>query len=391
MIWDYLTLLQDIHWKDLLDIALAAVLIWFGVHALRTMRTRKVGLVVFAFLLLILLANQLRLTLTSWILQGISAVIILVIVVVYQGEIRRLLERIPRSILARKKRGPAEGRDLTDILVATLDKLSGSRTGALIVLAGNEPFEGIISTGIALDARVSKALLLSIFDPNSPGHDGALVISGERAHSFGARLPLSDQEEPLRERGTRHAAALGLSERTDALVLVVSEENGRISIAREGRISPLAGPGQLTSELRAFLEQHDLPDSRTRSFRNWFSWGLFEGACGLLISAMLWLFVVAGAGIQTVTYEIPVEVQNIPEGYSLDRVTPERVAVSLTGGKRNFFKIRSEDLVIRLDGTLTRFGRQTFPITSAHLLLPPEIEIIDFAPEQVRVFVRTSE
>ncbi len=391
MIWDYLTLLQDIRWKDLFDITLAAVLIWFGVHALRTMRTNKVGLGLLVFLLLILLTNQMGLKLTAWILQGISAVIILVIVVAYQGEIRRILERIPGSIFTRQRPGMVEGRDLVDILVAALDSLSSSRTGALIVLAGNEPFEGIISAGIPLDARLSKALLLSLFDSNSPGHDGALIISRGRALSFGTRLPLSDQEHQLHERGTRHAAALGLSEKTDTLILIVSEESGRISMAREGRLSALASAEELARELRAFFEQHVQPTAGPKRCGNSCQWGILEGMTGLLISAILWLFIVAGADIQTMTYEVPIEVQNIPEGFSLNSVTPERVAVSLTGAKRNFFQVRADDLVIRLDGTLTRFGRQTFPITNTHILLPPQIQIADLAPEQVRVLVRKLE
>ena len=391
MLWKYLALLQDIGWENLVDICLAAILIWFGLHVLRTMRTNKVGAGLLAFLLLTLIAHQFGLQLTVWILQGISALIVLVIIVVYQGEIRRILERFPGSLRGRTKAGRATENDLLDLVVSSLGTLAGSKTGALVVLAGDEPLEGLVSSGIALDARPSKPLLLSIFDPNSPGHDGALLIDRGKFHSFGLRLPLSEQEEPLREKGTRHAAGLGLAEKTDALVLVVSEESGHISVAREGRLSTLTGTNELRRELQTFFSRNAPAAEQTGRSRHARWWAALEGLSGLAIAAMLWLFVVAGADVQTVSYEVPIEVQNIPEGYVLRSVTPERIAVSLTGKKRSFFTVRPEDLVIRLDGTLTRFGRQTFPITHAHLLLPPEIELADLAPGQVRVIVHEAE
>lgn len=388
MVWDYLTLLQDIRWADLFDIVLAAVLIWFGLHALRTMRTNKVGIGLFAFLLLMFIASQMGLKLTVWILQGISAVVILVVVVVYQGEIRRILERLPISLPAKVKRPGTGESELRDILLKALARLANTQTGALIVLAGDEPLAGILSGGTLLDARLSTPLLLSIFDPNSPGHDGALIIQDGRAHSFGCRLPLSEQEDLLREKGTRHAAALGLSERTDSIVLVVSEETGQVSVAREGRLLPLADLEDLAGAIDGFPESFLGSTARPERPRHAYRWAVLEGMGGVLISATLWLFIVAGADVQTVTYEIPIEVQNIPEDHILSSVTPERVAVSLSGKKRNLFNLRPEDLVIRLDGTLSRFGRQTYPVSGAHLLLPPEIEVADLAPEQVRVTVQ---
>jgi hypothetical protein len=108
----------------------------------------------------------------------------------------------------------------------------------------------------------------------------------------------------------------------------------------------------------------------------------------VIVAAVLWLVLVPGSVIQTATYEIAVEVQNIPEEFALASVTPSKIAVTLTGEKRSLFKINPDELLIRLDGTLTRFGRQTYPITSAHILLPPHVEIADLAPEQVRVLVR---
>ncbi len=390
MFWNYLTLLSEIQWGDLLDIGLASCLIWCGIHALRTMRTRRLGVGLLLFSLVILAANQLELKLTVWILQGITAVLILVVVVVYQSEIRRLLERLPASILSMNRMDRNGFSGLADLLTDAVGVLSAQRRGALVVLPGIDPLDGIITAGNPLDGRLSKALLLSIFDPNSPGHDGALVVRGERVERFGSRLPLSDQDDQLKERGTRHAAGLGLSERSDALVLVVSEETGRLSLARNGRLR-LVEQESLRHELGTFLQEHSEPLQKTGRFKKFVLWGGLEAVTAVVLSALLWLVLVPGSVVQTATYEIPVEVQNIPEGYVLANVTPPTVAVIVSGEKRNLFLIKAKELVIPLDGTLTRFGRQTYPITSAHLLLPAKVELVDVAPDQVRVSVQKTE
>jgi DNA integrity scanning protein DisA with diadenylate cyclase activity len=118
--------------------------------------------------------------------------------------------------------------------------------GALIVIPGRESIERHTEGGIEIDARLSEPLLLSLFDPNSPGHDGAVVIQGSRISAFAVHLPLSTVPAG---RGTRHAAALGLAERCDALCVVVSEERGTISLAREGAIRPIANEAQLAGDL----------------------------------------------------------------------------------------------------------------------------------------------
>jgi len=388
MFWNYLTLLSEIRWGDLLDIALASTFIWFGLHALRTERTRRIGIGLLLYSSIILAANKLELKLTAWILQGVTAVIILIVVVVYQSEIRRLLERFPASLFSRKRQAQTGSSGLVELLTNVLEILSSEQRGALIVLPGKAPLDALVSAGTRLDGSLSKALLLSIFDPNSPGHDGALIIVGDRVERFGCRLPLSDRDDKLKERGTRHAAALGLAENNDALVLVVSEETGRISIAHDGQLRALAQPEELGAEIESFLNQHSAPVEQPGRWQRLTLWGGFEYVGALVVASVLWLVLVPGSVIQTATYTVAVEVQNIPEGFALTSVTPPMVAVTLSGEKRSLFKVDPKELIIRLDGTLTRFGRQTYPISSAHLLLPPNVEIADFAPEQVRVQVQ---
>jgi diadenylate cyclase len=387
MLWNYLTLLKEIHWNDLLDIGFATALFWFALHTLRTTRTRKIGIGLLLFGAVFLAADQLELKLTVWILQGITAVIVLIVIVIYQNEIRRALERFPASLLKRGRSSHADPASLTDLLLKAVEMLATANRGALIVLPGRDYLNGIITAGTPLDGQLSKALLLSIFDPNSPGHDGALVIRGDRVERFGSRLPLSDRDDLLKGKGTRHAAALGLAEKSDALVLIVSEETGRVSLAIEGRIRLFPDLETLREELYNFQRKHTELAETNGHFRRWSLWLSLEGIVALIASAVLWLVLVPGSVVENVTYDVAVEVQNIPQDYVLDAVTPPSVAVTLTGEKRNLFQVKPGALIIRLDGTLTSLGRQTFPINGTHLLLPPKVEISNLTPEQVRVEV----
>lgn len=390
MLWNYLTLLQELQWDDILDIVFASILIGIGIHVLRSSRTRAVSIGLLFFAGIFITATQLELKLTTWMLQGIAAVFVLIVVVVYQTEIRRFLEQLPQKILLHKIQKREFHSGVTDILSEAIALLSAEGRGALIVLPGRISLEGVITGGIKLNGHLSKALILSIFDPNSPGHDGAVIVIDDRIELFGARLPLSDQIEQLHDRGTRHAAALGLSERVDALILVVSEETSKVSVAVGGVLRAISEPAEITR----LIDKH-LKDIAGNSEDNAplakVSWGYsFDVLSAVLIAITLWLILVPGSVVGNITYDVPIEVQNIPEGFDFIEVVPSSVAVTLTGERRHLFQISSRQLGVRLDGTLTRFGRQTFPINSTHLLLPPAVEIDNIDPKEVRVRVKNS-
>ena len=180
MLWNYLTLLQEIQWEDLLDIFFASILIGIVIHVLRSSRTRAVSIGLLFFAGIFITANQLELKLTIWMLQGITAVSVLIVVVVYQAEIRRFLERLPQRLLLHKIQKKKFHSGVTDILSEAIVLLSAEGHGALIVLPGRDSLEGVITGGIKLNGHLSKALILSIFDPNSPGHDGASIVMDDR-------------------------------------------------------------------------------------------------------------------------------------------------------------------------------------------------------------------
>jgi len=223
-----------------------ALLLLKGTTAMSLLR----GIVII-FVVAFAVVNLLQLTVLSWLLSHSLPAVLLAIPIIFQSEIRRFLERLGRT-----GRWPWPGRTLYEGAVDTTAdaslKLAEQRHGAIIVISRDAGLEDYLDTGVKLDAECSVQLLNSIFFPNSALHDGAVIVRDNRVVAAGCTLPLSDRAATGFQ-GLRHRSALGLSERTDAVAVVVSEETGQISIAANGRmISNLDGP-RLRGILRSLL------------------------------------------------------------------------------------------------------------------------------------------
>jgi len=373
---------------DVVDLLIVWGLVWAGIGWLRTAPARLAlaGLAIFA--VFYLLARQLGLVLTTWILQGFAAVSVLIAVVVFQDELRRLFERVATLWVPRRPR--TEDVALVDVLARTLAQLTDKRRGALIVIPGRDDLERHVDGGIAFDARVSEPLLLSIFDPHSPGHDGAVLIEGSRATRFAVHLPLSTDHAQLGLRGTRHAAALGLAERTDALCIVVSEERGTVSVAHDGKLRQLPSPQSAATEIRRFLDQLAPPPTpRTVQHRLAAHWR--EGALALPVAAVLWVLAVPGSSLVEFEREVPVSVIGIPSGYALEAVDPSRVQVVMEAQLRDVFLLDDSRLQIRVDAILVELGRRTFTLTPKDVVHPETVDVRRVEPDTVKVSLRRIE
>jgi uncharacterized protein (TIGR00159 family) len=375
----------EFHWRDLVDIALVAALLWSAFVWLRRTRARWALLGIAILGAGFLLARQLGLTLTTWILQGSVVVFVIVLVVVFQEDLRRLVELIGVRGLRRRARTPTP--EATDTLIRSIAQLAAARTGALVVLPGREPLDRHITGGTQLDAELSEPLLLSIFDDHSPGHDGAVIVSGNRVRQFGVHLPLSTDHAQVGYGGTRHAAALGLAERTDALCLAVSEERGVTSIAAEGILRGLYHPEELGIEIHRFIER---VTPRRRPAREHLSTLLrrWPGVVGALAAAaLLWLLVVPGSGVVRAVRSVPVVVENLPEGFALAGVEPEEVEVTVSGPRRSLVLGEANAIEVRVDALLVQLGRRTFQVTPDLVTLPEGFQVHGVSPKQVRLSV----
>ena len=223
---------------DIIDIIVVAVIIYELIMLTRQTRGSAVlkGLVL--LLLIVGVSNLLGLTALNWLLMNIINNGAVVLVVLFQPELRKALEQMGRgAILDKNHENKSEEARIVDEVIRCLTNLSRRRVGALIVFEQKTGLQDVIETGIGIDARISAALLENIFEPNTPLHDGAVVVRGTRVMAGACILTLTEGAGISYELGTRHRAAIGVSETTDATVLIVSEETGIISMAKGGKLT----------------------------------------------------------------------------------------------------------------------------------------------------------
>ncbi len=252
----------NIKFTDILEVLIMAVLIYYilvWVQSTRAWTLFKGMVLIFAFLLV---AYAMDMYTIIWIAQNVLGTALIALVIILQPELRKALEDLGKSEVFEKfhlvNKPKDDGRFSDKTLQGILNActiMGKAKTGALIVLERNQSLDDYAATGIGLDAVVSSQLLVNIFEHNTPLHDGAVIIKGDRIVSATCYLPLSDNRAVSKELGTRHRAALGASENTDGLIVIVSEETGAISVAREGRLYRNLGADGLQEQLVRFQEK----------------------------------------------------------------------------------------------------------------------------------------
>jgi diadenylate cyclase len=302
--------LRSLNWLDWLDLALVAIVFFVLVAALERVQARFMlrGISVIAVTLLIT-AFLLPLPAFALLAQVILIFLLITVPIVFQRELRRLLEKVGRAI-GLSANLQLEPEEVVQPVMRAVERMSADHIGALIVLEGEINLEEIAQTGVAIGSNVSTELLRAIFYPNNPLHDGAVLIRGGKIIAAGCVLPITRQNMARQRLGTRHRAALGLVERTDALVAVVSEETGRVSVAEGGQLHRLADADDLRDHIVRFTQQasqereaepvlHHLFDRANQQLGPGFVRRLRRTASSLglalLFALMLWWFVLVSA------------------------------------------------------------------------------------------------
>lgn len=246
-------------WVDGLDILLVALIIFYVFRLIRGSQAASIFISIVALFALRIVAAALNMKLMSGLLGAVLDVGLLALIVIFQPEIRRFLSTIGSTYknatwlthLVRKDESAANLETINEICKAC-EEMSQDKCGALIVMRHSNPLKYYEDTGDVIDAKVSKRLLMNLFFKNSPLHDGAVIIAGDRVVAARCTLPITQRTLPAHY-GMRHKAACGISEETDAVVIIVSEETGRISVARHGEITTIGN----INDLKRLLQNNE--------------------------------------------------------------------------------------------------------------------------------------
>lgn len=259
---------RTISFIDILDILIVAYIIYRVMKLLKDTSAERLIKGIIILVGIMLLASMLHLTMISWLLQQALNVGLFAIVVVFQPELRRLLEQIGKGNFSRlivPADAPDEVESMITATVSACADMSRTKTGALIVFERKERLGEIIATGTRVDAAPSAELIKNIFFKNSPLHDGAMIVRAGRVCAAGCVLPLSGNQGLSRDLGTRHRAAVGMSETADSVLVVVSEETGAISVAIGGMLKRHLSPEILQKMLESELLGDELRNRNEKS------------------------------------------------------------------------------------------------------------------------------
>lgn len=375
---------QSFRIADAVDVAIIAGLIYAAIVWFKQTASRSVIVGVTIATAIYFLARTFDMYLTSLVFHTAFAVLLVVLVVLFQEEIRRVFERVASWGTLRELRPQTTVlAKEADALVEAAFALAAKKTGALIVLSGREPLERHIDGGIELTGRISKPILHSIFDPGSVGHDGAVIIERDRIEMFGAHLPISKNHQEISGRGTRHSAALGVSECSDALTIVVSEERGVVSVAERAKLIEMPTAADLKGRVDQFVEDR-FPQKLEATWNRFITYDIRWKLLALVLAVLAWFVLAFSVEKVQTSVVVPIEYRNLPEHSQIDDSTPADALVTLSGSERAFRLLDRRILKISLDLAAAN-GTETIPITPSDVRLPPNLQVDRIQPNEISV------
>ncbi len=367
--------------QDLADILIMTFLLYQLYSWFRKTRAMQVLLGLGVVTLIYFVTRFLDLYMTSWILQELGTVLIILIIVVFQAEIRQALYRFS---LLRNFFDPRDKEQHSHFqqIAETLFTLAEQRVGALLVFKRMDSLADLMLNGVHLDCEITPQILETIFFDGTPLHDGAVLIREGRIALASCHLPLSTNPDLPQYFGTRHRAALGLSERTDAIVVAVSEERGEVSLAEAGELVKLRSPGELV----AALEQRVSTDSEKASLtlrQKLFS-NLLPKVSLLIIVTAFWALITSRQG-QITTVAAPVSLHGLSEELILVRSSPEEVEVQLKSFSSLTPTPAKLDISANIDLSGIREGQTIVRIKNSDFTLPSGMAVSSVNPSSIKV------
>ncbi|PKN51280.1 MAG: hypothetical protein CVU55_12670 [Deltaproteobacteria bacterium HGW-Deltaproteobacteria-13] len=385
-----LTVLKSIRVQDILDVTIIALMIFALLTWFKTRASRFVLIGITLLGGVYLAARFFQLYLTTIVLQGFFAISLFVLVVIFQEDLRGFFERLAILGTIGKKFPSLSGlKGTAEIISQTAANLAKKKVGALIVLQGTDPLDRHINGGTRLDGLVSEPLLESLFDPHSIGHDGAVIINGNRVTMFGCHLPLSVNTSQYGNIGLRHTAALGLSERSDAICIVVSEEKGTLSLAYLENLTSVPNAASLHETLEKFYIRNT-PTETSHPALNWLKENTMEKIIALFLACLLWIAFGYQRDIIRRDFIIPIEYKNIPQSWQIDEPQVNETKVMLQGPQQAFRLLDERSLKLSLDLASVADKKREFTLTGNMVNAPSNLSVADIVPAKIRVYASKS-
>jgi len=371
-----------VRWQSVVDFVVLTAALYILLRWAQQARALRVALVVLGLHAGALVSRHFDLVLTSWVLDGAAILAIVVLLLVFQAELRRFFMRLD-SLLNWRSQAAARLSETYQAVSRAAFHMAGAQVGALIVIVRRNAVAELVSGGIVLEAAVSAEILEAIFQKTAPIHDGAVIVRGDHIVRAAAVLPLTERERVPSYYGTRHRAAMGLSERCDALVVVVSEERGEVTLMEARRMVRFDDEQKLAQTLEK-LCAHPAEGLRSR-LRQW----LFSNArvklAALGVAAAIWSTSFLSTGTTVRTVSVPVQFVSVPSGMDIAAPSTDRLDVQVRGSAWLMDSVSLTRLVASFNLRGARAGTLNLPVDSGNVNLPPGIVMERVAPAKITV------
>jgi diadenylate cyclase len=370
-----------VRWQSAVDFVVLTAALYILLRWAQQARALRVALVVLGLHACALVSRHFDLMLTSWVLDGAAILAIVMLLLVFQVELRGVFMRLD-SLLNWRSQSPSRLNETYQSITQAAFRLASASVGALIVVVRRNAVMELVSGGIMLEAGVSPEILEAIFQKTSPVHDGAVIVRGDRIVRAAAVLPLTERDKVPSYYGTRHRAAMGLSERCDALVVVVSEERGEVTLMEARRIvrcDDQAGLAQMLEKLSA-----NPADGVGNRLRQWVSSNVAVKLAAVGLAAAIWSTSVLSTGTTVRAVNVPVEFVSVPAGMDISTPT-DRLEVQVRGRAWLMDSVSLMRLVASFNLRDAPAGIVNLPVRSANINLPPGIVMEDVSPKKITV------
>lgn len=380
--------LTNFTFSDFLDIFVVTLIFYFILLFIKQTGSYIILNASLGLAILFYLSTIFDLALIRQFFQPLLTFIIVILVVVFQGELRRFIRWISAPTkfhFSKVLKMPIES---LDSILSAIEFMAQKKIGALIVFQGEQSIDDLLNGGFGADAKISTHLILSIFDSHTPGHDGAVIISRNRIRKFGVHLPLAENYSAYAKAGLRHRAGVGISSQSDVLAIIVSEERGTISVSENGQIKAIDNVRELRQELLDFYKENEADELTWKNFWDYiFVKHFWTKLLSFSLASLLWFFLVFQSGIITQEIKVPVEVKFLPKEYTVGDVAVKTIDVTIDGAQKDLENFDPKSNKITINAQDFQEGVNKVEITKDMFNFPSYLTIKKFTPSSIKISV----